>query len=64
MPEKFGVKFYQTLGNSDCLIEISQVPIKQMLRCYKMGELLTHTNKFYKDAFFNVESQFLFMEKR
>lgn len=64
MPEKFQIEYYQTLGNSDCLIEISQVPMTRMLKCYIMGNLLTHTNEYYNRAFFNVETQFLLMEKR
>lgn len=64
VPEQFNMKRYHTLGNSDCLIEISQVPIRQMLRCYRMGSLLTHTNKYYYSALFNVETQFLLMEKK
>lgn len=59
LPEEFKIECYQTLGNSDCLIDISRVPIRKLLRCYKMGRLLTHTNELYGDAFFNVESQFL-----
>lgn len=64
MPGQFRINFYQTLGNCDCLIEISQVPVKRLLSCYRMGNLLTHTNGYYNKAFFNVETQFLLMEKR
>lgn len=53
------IKVYETLGNSDCLMEIPQVSIKKILFCYKMGRLLTHTNKTYQRAFFNIESQLL-----
>ena len=53
------IKMYQTLGNSDCILEIPQISIKKILYCYKMGRLLTHTNEYYKQAFFNIESQFL-----
>lgn len=53
------IKMYQTCGNNDCILEIPQVSIKDILHCYKMGNLLTHTNSLYKNAFFNVETQFL-----
>ena len=51
------IKCFDTLGNSDLLIEISQVPIKKLLHCYQMNNLLTHTNSDYNHAFFNIESQ-------
>ena len=51
------MKCYDTLGNSDLLVEISQVSIRKLLCCYKMGQILTHINDFYKDALYNVESQ-------
>lgn len=51
------IKCYDTLGNNDLLIEISHVSLRQLLRCYRMGELLTHTHPFYQCAFFNVQSQ-------
>jgi len=57
--EKIDIKMYKTLGERDCLIEISSISIKSILYCYKMDRLLTHTNEFYKRAFFNIESQFL-----
>lgn len=53
------IKIYETLGHSDCLIEILQVSIKKLLCCYKMGRLLTHTNSYYNQAFFNIETQFM-----
>lgn len=57
--EDMEIKMYQTFGNCDCILEIPSVSIKRILHCYKMGNLLTHTNGHYKQAFFNVESQFL-----
>lgn len=57
--KKEEIKIYETLGHSDCLIEILQVSIKKLLYCYKMGRLLTHTNSYYNQAFFNIETQFM-----
>lgn len=57
VPEEFRIVPFHTLGNEDILIEIRHVPIRKLLRCYKMGSLLTHTNDDYKAAFFNIESQ-------
>lgn len=51
------IKCYDTLGNNDLLIEISHVSIRQLLKCYRMGELLTHTHPSYQRAFFNIQSQ-------
>ena len=48
---------YDTLGDSDLLIEIPSINIAKLLSCYKMGNLLTHTNPFYMKAFFNIETQ-------
>lgn len=56
------IKCFDTLGNSDLLIEISQVPIQRLLRCYQMNQLLTHTNSDYNNAFFNIESQIFSIE--
>ncbi len=30
-----------------------------LLKCYKMGEVLTHTDEDYKKAFFNISSSIL-----
>jgi hypothetical protein len=57
MPSGFSVSSYDTLGSTDLIIEILEVPLKQLLYIYKMGELLTHTNTQYQNAFFNVETQ-------
>jgi len=54
---EFSVTPIDTLGKSDLLVEICHVPIRQLLRAYKMGGLLTHTNREYNRNFFNIESQ-------
>ncbi len=54
--ENLKIKHFYALGGRDIVIDIPKVSLKKLLRCYKMGELLTHTNNFYKKAFFNVES--------
>lgn len=48
---------YETLGGSDVSIEIKSVSLGKLLACYKMGEILTHSNKMYGKVFYNVESE-------
>lgn len=50
---------WNTLGNTDILIEMDYVPLHKLLTCYKMGSLLTHSNKEYKSRFFNIETELL-----
>ncbi len=57
VPNGFSFTPFDTLGNSDCMIEILNVPLKSILREYKMNRLLTHTNPMYQKSFFNIESQ-------
>lgn len=57
-------RFYETLGNGDWLLEIDRVSFGSLLACYKMGELLTHTNEKFCNAFFNIESEILLSSER
>lgn len=47
------------LGSKDISIRIPKVNLKDLLCLYKMGSLLTHSNKEFGDTFFNIETQFL-----
>ncbi len=53
------INCFYTLGNSDFLMEIPKVSLINLLKCYKMGEVLTHTDEDYKKAFFNISSSIL-----
>lgn len=57
LSKEFSVTHIDTLGKCDLLVEICHVPIRRLLCAYKMGGLLTHTNKEYNRVFFNIESQ-------
>jgi len=56
---KFHFSAYDTLGERDMIIEISNISIKKVLPCYRMGEIMTHANQQYHDAFFNVETEII-----
>lgn len=53
---------FETFGGDDWLLEIDDVSIASVFECYKMGEMLTHSNEDYTAAFFNVESEILIEE--
>lgn len=53
------VRKYETFGGYDWLLEMDGVSISSVLECYRMGEMLTHSNEDYVAAFFNVESEIL-----
>lgn len=59
-PDNFQFTPFDTLGNNDCMVEILNVPLKGLLYEYRMGRLLTHTNKMYQKSFFNIESQLFY----
>ncbi len=56
------IRKYETFGGYDWLMEADDVSISSVFECYKMGEMLTHTNESYRDSFFNVESEILAKE--
>jgi len=56
------IRRYEMFGGYDWLLEIDDVSISSVFECYKMGEMLTHSNECYKEAFFNVESEILVEE--
>lgn len=47
------------IGNTDVLFEINDVSIQKLLTCYKMNELLTHSNPYYQEVFYNIETEIL-----
>ena len=58
------MKTYETLGASDVFMELENVSLRKLLACYKMGELLTHSNEMYGKAFYNIESEIFSEEWR
>lgn len=56
---KIKIRRFETFGGYDWLMELDDVSICSILECYKMKELLTHTNADYNRAFFNIESEIL-----
>lgn len=53
------IRKFETFGGYDWLMELDDVSICSILECYKMRELLTHTNEDYYKAFYNIESEIL-----
>lgn len=58
------IRKFETFGGYDWLLEIDDVSISSVFECYKMGEMVTHSNESYKEAFFNVESEILTEEEQ
>lgn len=52
------------MGNADVLLEINDVSLHKLLVCYKMNELLTHSNPIYNAVFHNVETEILLAEAK
>lgn len=58
------IRKFEIFGGYDWLLEIDQVSISSAFECYKTGDILTHSNPSYKEAFFNVESEMLIEEEQ
>lgn len=58
------IRKFDTFGGYDWLLEIDNASISSIFECYKTGEILTHSNESYKEAFFNVESEILIEEEQ
>ena len=58
------IRKFDTFGGYDWLLEIDNASISSVFECYKIGDILTHSNKDYKEAFFNVESEILIEEEQ
>lgn len=56
------IRKFETFGDCDWLMELDDVSICSIFECYKMNNLLTHTNEAYNNAFFNIESE-IFVEE-
>ena len=54
---------YHMMGNSDVMFELNGISIQKLLACYKTNELLTHSNTDYQKAFYNVETEILWVEE-
>lgn len=52
-------QIYDVFGNDDVLIEIEEVCMINLLKCYLADGILNHSNKNYSDCFYNVESQII-----
>ena len=59
---KIKIHKFETFGEYDWLMEINSISICSMFECYKMKNLLTHSNNIYNKAFFNIESEILVEE--
>ena len=51
------------MGNADVLFEVNNVSIQKLLTCYKTNELLTHSNSYYQEVFYNIETEIPWMEE-
>lgn len=58
------IRKFDTFGGYDWLLEIDNVSIRSVFEYYNIGDMLTHSNKDYKEAFFNVESEILIEEEQ
>lgn len=52
-------KKYSILGSKDVSIEMDKVSMRKLLKCYAMGEMLTHINPDYQEIFYNIKTLFL-----
>lgn len=66
--EKECVVAHKVLGSKDIVIELRDVPIEELIECYAINNenknLLNHNNRFYKSAFFNIETEILKARRR
>lgn len=58
------IRKFDTFGGYDWRLEIDNVSISSVFECYNIGDILTHSNKDYREAFFNVESEILIEEEQ
>lgn len=58
------IRKFDTFGGYDWLLEIDNVSIRSVFEYYNIGDILTHSNADYKEAFFNVESEILIEEEQ
>ena len=52
-------RWYDVIGGTDKLIEIDNYPLEKLLPLYKKGNLLTHSNKDYFQAWYNIETEIM-----
>lgn len=51
--------YYNVLGDNDVQVEIDDINIVELIKLYKRGNLLTHSNPRYRKAIFNVETKIM-----
>lgn len=56
------IRKYETFGEYDWLMELDDISICTIFECYKMKNLLTHANRAYNKAFYNIESEIFVKE--
>lgn len=57
--ENFSFDKYDIFGEYDIIIIIKDIQLREILPLYSMGEILTHSNEEYNEAFYNIETSFI-----
>lgn len=57
--DNFSFDNYDIFGEYDIIIIIKDIQLREILPLYSMGEILTHSNKEYNEAFYNIETSFI-----
>lgn len=57
------MEIYDTLGSEDMVVEMRNISIRKWLSEYKMGNMMTHTNKEFGKAFYNIETEIIKYKK-
>lgn len=57
--DNFSFDNYDIFGEYDIIIIIKDIQLGEILPLYSMGEILTHSNKEYNEAFYNIETSFI-----
>lgn len=57
--DNFSFEKYDIFGEYDIIIIIKDIQIREILPLYSMGEILTHSNEEYNEAFYNIETSFI-----
>lgn len=58
------IKKFYILGSSDLVVEIENIEMHELLSCYGMGNLLTHTNEQFGETVYNIETEILVKGER
>lgn len=57
--DNFSFDKYDIFGEYDIIIIIKDIQLREILPLYSMGEILTHSNEEYNEAFYNIETSFI-----